>query len=155
VTETLEALKSLDMPALWFWPNVDAGSDGTSKGIRSFRETREPAHMHFFRNMEPTDFLQLLSRARCIVGNSSVGIRECSYLGVPAVNVGSRQHRRERGPNVVDVGHDRREIAEAVGRQTAAPRPVSDVTYGDGHAGRRIAELLSRVRLRCDKQLAY
>jgi len=38
VEETLYAVKSVDLPVLWFWPNVDAGSDGTSKGIRVFRE---------------------------------------------------------------------------------------------------------------------
>ena len=48
------------LPVLWFWPNVDAGSDGTSKGIRVFRERRSPANFHFFRNMMPEDFLRLL-----------------------------------------------------------------------------------------------
>ena len=89
---------------LWFWPNVDAGSDGTSKGIRVFREREKPANFHLFRNMFPEDFLRLLVHATAIVGNSSVAIRECSYLGVPAVNIGTRQQGRERGANVIDVG---------------------------------------------------
>jgi hypothetical protein len=46
----------------------------------------------------------LLCNATAIVGNSSVAIRECSYLGVPAVNIGTRQLGRERGRNVIDVG---------------------------------------------------
>ena len=40
------------MPVLWFWPNVDAGSDGTSKGLRIFRETHQPKHVYFFKNMD-------------------------------------------------------------------------------------------------------
>ena len=48
------------MPVLWFWPNVDAGSDGTSKGIRVFREREKPDNLHLFRNMFPEDFLRLL-----------------------------------------------------------------------------------------------
>ena len=107
VDETLYAVKDFGLPVLWFWPNVDAGSDGTSKGIRVFREKEDPANFHLFRNMFPEDFLRLLCGSTAIVGNSSVAIRECSYLGVPAVNIGTRQLGRERGHNVIDVGHDR------------------------------------------------
>ena len=42
VDETLYAVAGLGLPVLWFWPNVDAGSDGTSKGIRMFREHQKP-----------------------------------------------------------------------------------------------------------------
>ena len=117
VTETLRVVKELDLPALWFWPNVDAGADGTSSGIRTFREEQDPRNIHFFKNMSPVDFLKLLHNSRCLIGNSSVGIRECSFLGVPVVNIGSRQAGRDRGGNVVDAGYDREEIAEAVERQ--------------------------------------
>jgi len=41
--------------------------------------------------MEPNDFLHLLKGSKCLIGNSSVGIRECSYIGVPVVNIGTRQ----------------------------------------------------------------
>lgn len=155
VTETLFALNAVAMPTLWFWPNVDAGSDGTSKGIRVFRELERPPHVHFFRNMGPEDFLRLVYNGACIVGNSSVAIRECSFLGVPAVNIGTRQAGRERGPNVVDVDYDRDEIAAAIRRQMGAPRPVPATVYGDGRAGIRIADLLARCDLRVEKQLTY
>jgi UDP-hydrolysing UDP-N-acetyl-D-glucosamine 2-epimerase len=106
VMETLQVIKNLGMPTLWFWPNVDAGADGTSNGIRSFRERCKPQNIHFFKNMPPTEFLRLLYNSRCLIGNSSVGIRECSYLGVPVVNIGSRQSGRDRGMNVLDAGYD-------------------------------------------------
>jgi UDP-hydrolysing UDP-N-acetyl-D-glucosamine 2-epimerase len=120
VTETLEAAVDLGLPTLWFWPNVDAGSDGTSKGIRAFREARKPANIRFFKNMAPTDFLRLLANSRCVVGNSSVAIRECAFLGVPAVNVGSRQQGRERGHNVLDAGYRRADIAPPPASTSAA-----------------------------------
>ncbi|MDO3384247.1 UDP-N-acetylglucosamine 2-epimerase, partial [Gilvimarinus sp. SDUM040013] len=85
VTTTLEAIQELNIPTFWFWPNVDAGSDGTSSGIRTFRELKKPTNIRFFKNMEPNDFLRLLKNSQCLIGNSSVGIRECSYLGVPVV----------------------------------------------------------------------
>ena len=155
VDETLYAVKDLGLPVLWFWPNVDAGSDGTSKGIRVFRERENPDNFHLFRNMFPEDFLRLLANSTAIVGNSSVAIRECSFLGVPAVNVGSRQQGRERGANVIDVDHDRVAIAAAVREHIRRGRAPADHLYGDGSAGVRIADCLATAPLTVEKRLTY
>jgi len=155
VEETLHATRDSGLPVLWFWPNVDAGSDGTSKGIRVFREQEDLQNMHFFRNMPPEDFLRLLIGGSGIIGNSSVAIRECSYLGVPAVNIGSRQGGRERGRNVLDVEHDRDAILEAALAQAAARRHDCDPLYGDGSAGTRIADLLATIDIGIEKRLTY
>lgn len=153
--ETLEAVSASGRPVLWFWPNVDAGADGTSNAIRSFRETRRPTGFHFFKNMAPADFLRVLVNSSALVGNSSVGIRECSYLGVPVVNIGSRQRGRERGANVVDVGYARDEIAAAIAERVARGRLDSDHLYGDGFAGERIAEVLATAPLTIEKRITY
>jgi UDP-hydrolysing UDP-N-acetyl-D-glucosamine 2-epimerase len=156
VTETLHAVRDAGLPVLWFWPNVDAGTDGTSNGIRAFREQERPTRFRFFKSMAPEDFLKLLYHTHCLVGNSSVGIRECAFLGVPVVNVGSRQGGRDRGSNVIDVGYGRTAISAAVRQQLEQPRPpVGDPLYGDGRAGERIAALLAEVPLRIEKRLAY
>lgn len=155
VDETLYALKDSTLPVLWFWPNVDAGSDGTSKGIRVFREKEQPSNFHFFRNMLPEDFLRLLCGSTAIVGNSSVAIRECSFLGVPAVDIGTRQTGRERGRNVIDVDHDRAAIAAAIRDHITRGRPEPDRLYGDGKAGVRIADTLARADLTIEKRLTY
>lgn len=156
VTETLYAIRDLGLPTLWFWPNPDAGSDGTSKGIRAFRELENPTNIHFFKNIPPEDFLRLLYHSRAIVGNSSVAIRECSYLGVPAVNIGSREAGRERGPNVIDVpDYDREKIKAAIQEAINRPRTEGVTLYGDGYAGQRIADVLARVPLRFTKRLTY
>lgn len=155
VEETLHAVKEAGLPVLWFWPNVDAGSDGTSKGIRVFREREPSFRLHLFRNMFPEDFLRLLMQATAIVGNSSVAIRECSYLGVPAVNIGSRQQGRERGANVLDVEHDRVQIARAIATHRTRGRAPVDHIYGDGRAGDRIADCLASAELTVEKRLTY
>jgi len=155
IEETLKAIDKLEIPTFWFWPNVDAGSDGISKGIRSYREKNKISHIHFFKNMEPTDFLKLLVNSRCLIGNSSVGIRECSYLGVPVVNIGSRQNRRERGPNVIDVVYSEDKITKAVVTWLNAERPKSSNTYGVGKAGPIIAEILSEVELSISKTITF
>jgi UDP-N-acetylglucosamine 2-epimerase len=90
-----------------------------------------------------------------IVGNSSVAIRECSFLGVPAVNVGTRQQGRERGANVIDVEHDRTAIAGAIREHVGRGRPNADHLYGDGDAGQRIADCLATAPLTIEKRLTY
>jgi UDP-hydrolysing UDP-N-acetyl-D-glucosamine 2-epimerase len=155
VIETLHVARDYGIPTLWFWPNVDAGSDGTSNGIRSFRESEQPSNIHWFKNMAPTDFLRLLYNCRCLIGNSSVGIRECSFLGVPVVNIGTRQTGRDRGGNVLDVGYDRHEIARAMEQQVLHGRYPSDTVYGTGDAGPRMARALMETPLGVDKQLCY
>jgi UDP-N-acetylglucosamine 2-epimerase len=154
-SETLYAVRDLGLPTLLFWPNVDAGSDGTSKSIRAFRELEQPVNIHFFKNMFPSDFLRLIYNSRCLIGNSSVGIRECSYLGVPVVNIGSRQMGRERGQNVLDAPYDRYAIMDSIKKQLNNGRYVQSKLYGDGGAGVRISQLLAEVPLKVEKKLMY
>lgn len=154
IEATLEAIYQFNRPTLWFWPNVDAGADGTSTGIRAFREQHQLPNVHFFKNMEGKDFLHLLYHADCLIGNSSVGIRECAYLGVPVVNIGSRQNKRDRGNNVLDVTYDVKAIKEAIEVQSNAKKISSDV-YGGGDAGTQIANLLANLPLQFHKTIMY
>jgi len=91
----------------------------------------------------------------CAVGNSSAPLREGAFVGVPTVNVGTRQQGRDRADNVVDAGYNRREIVAAVERQLAHGRYSSSHLYGDGGAGARIAKILAATPLRVQKRLSY
>ena len=155
VLETLKAIVELNCPAFWFWPNVDAGSDGTSNGIRSFRELQQPKNIHFFKNMEPMDFLRLVKNAKALIGNSSAGLRECAYLGVPVVNIGNRQHRRSRAANVVDVSYDQKEILKATRDAIEKDHYSPSEIYGKGNSGEKIAEILATAELRFRKTITY
>ena len=155
IEETLAAISEIEVPVLWFWPNVDAGADGTSTGIRSFRERNDPGHLHFFKNMEGEDFLRLLYNSKCLIGNSSVGIRECAFLGVPVVNIGSRQNKRARGVNVTDVSYNKEEIKSAILKKIETGSSEKSNVYGGGDAGQRIADILSKVELSFHKTIAY
>ena len=155
ILSTLEAIKRLNIPTFWFWPNVDAGSDGTSKGIRAFREKHHPKNIRFFKNMEPSDFLKLLANSKCLIGNSSVGIRECAFLGVPVVNIGTRQNMRDRAENVIDTNHNLDNIIKAVVSAVDRGHVTSSNIYGDGYAGEKIAHLLSEIELPWHKTITY
>lgn len=150
---TLRAVDALNLPAVWFWPNVDAGTAEMAKAIRVYRElgALKNNKIRFVTDVLPEDFISLLRRAKALVGNSSTGIKECSYLGVPVVNIGTRQHRRLRGPNVTDVPYDANAIKKASERQLQhGPYPSSRI-YFKPNTSKRMAEILSRVKLSSQK----
>ena len=137
--ETLYALGISGIKrALCLWPGQDAGSEAMSKAIREHQ-----GWLHTVRNLPPNRFLKLLTQASVLVGNSSAGIRESAYLGVPVVDIGNRQRGRQRAKNVTWVPHDAGQIAQAIQQQIAHGRYPSSDLYGTGNAGERIAEVLS------------
>lgn len=148
---TLEALQRTGMQTAWFWPNVDAGSDAVSKALRVFIANNGRAPFHFYRNFAPEDYVRLINRCACLVGNSSSGIREGSFLGTPCVNIGSRQSQRERGENVLDVGHDADAIFNAVKSQVEHGRYSPSFLYGDGRAGEKMVEILANITVNIRK----
>jgi UDP-hydrolysing UDP-N-acetyl-D-glucosamine 2-epimerase len=134
---TLDAVREHKLPALVLWPGQDAGHDAMAKVIRM------TDGIHTVRNLPPARFLKLLTQCSALVGNSSAGIREASYLGTPVINIGSRQTGRERGPNVRDVpsGETLATIRAIYDQVTHGPFKSSTL-YGKGDSGERIAEVL-------------
>ena len=155
IVETLMALHELHMPTIMLWPNADAGSEDISRGMRKFREQYRPEYIRFYKNFPIDTYVRLMLSCACAIGNSSAPLREGAYVGVPTVNIGSRQQGRDRAENVTDAGPDRREIVAAVRRQLAHGRYSSNHLYGDGGAGPRIAKILAEAPLRVQKRLSY
>jgi len=155
INQTLSAVNELGIQTIWLWPNVDAGSDDISKGIRVFREMHKPHFMHFRKNFSVEDYAKLMNNCLCLVGNSSSGIREGSFLGVPVVNIGSRQNGRERAKNVLSVGYDKEGIKTAIRKQIKHGRYAKSLLYGDGKAAGRIADKLAGWKIEIRKGLSY
>ncbi len=153
IEQTLAAIHDIGINCFMFWPNVDSGSQILSKSIRTFRENNDLKNFRFFKNLPPRLFIHMLNLSSCLVGNSSAGIREASFLGLPVINIGSRQLGRDRGANVVDVDYNASEIGQAIRRAVAISKWPRDTIYGDGRAGARIANLLADVPLTSEKRL--
>jgi len=155
ILETLKAIEDLGIPTFWFWPNVDAGGDSLSSAIRNYRETHSLKNIHFFKNMEPQDFLKLIKNSKVLIGNSSVGIRESSFLGVPVVNIGTRQDGRVRGRNVIDCSYNKDDIIKAIKQHIKHGHYEQEFLYGNGYAGKAIADALANFKLNFHKKITY
>lgn len=147
VNETLKAVNDAHVQAIWFWPNIDAGTDDVSKAIRVFRENNKKYKIRFIRHLVPEKFINVLRRASCLVGNSSAGIKECSYLGVPVVNIGTRQNNRMAAENVINnVDYNSSQIKEAIKKQLDhGPYPSSHIYYKEG-TSEKIANILKQAK---------
>ncbi|WP_209085139.1 UDP-N-acetylglucosamine 2-epimerase [Prochlorococcus marinus] len=158
IEETLKAVKKLGeegLQIIWLWPNIDAGADDISKGIRSFRETENPKYIKFYKNFSPIDYAKLINNSKCLIGNSSSGIREAAYLGLGSVNIGNRQQDRERGDNVIDCNHIANDIYKAAKYQINKGRYNSSDIFGIGNSGKKIAEILLKTEINIKKRLNY
>lgn len=128
------------------YPNNDPGSD---RIIRTL-EQRRPKLAYLLKNCARAQFLGLLRNAAVLVGNSSSGIIEAASFGTPVVNIGSRQAGRERSQNVTDVPCSEAAIRRAIQRIWNNGQPIrftGENVYGREGAGKRIANVLARVRL--------
>jgi UDP-hydrolysing UDP-N-acetyl-D-glucosamine 2-epimerase len=155
ITETLKAIREADIQAIVLWPNPDAGSEDIARGIRKWRERGKAQKMHFFKNLPTDTYIRLMGKTACLIGNSSSGIREGAYIGTPVVNIGTRQDKRQRGVNVIDVPNDSKRIFEALKNQIIHGHYDSDPVYGDGNAGKRVAEVLATCTWNIQKTINY
>jgi UDP-hydrolysing UDP-N-acetyl-D-glucosamine 2-epimerase len=155
IKETLKAAKKLKMQVLWIWPNIDAGSDDISKELRIFKERNQNLKFGFYKNFYPEDYLRILNSAKCAIGNSSSFIREGSYLGVPSVNIGTRQSFREHGKNIITVDYNNLSIYSAITKQLKIKKYKPEYIFGRGDAGSKIAKVLIKINTRIQKNITY
>lgn len=134
--------KSLELSEKNFiiiYPNNDTGSDYIFKKIKSLKSKK----IKKFPSMRFEFFLSCLKNSEFIIGNSSAGIREASYYGVPAINVGSRQQMRERTPNVFDCKHNSNEILRCINKMKNIKKKVEKI-YGNGKSDTKFLKILNK-----------
>ena len=147
----LDSVRETNYQTIWFWPNADAGTGDVAKAIRVFRERKSSSNMRFLKYLPVSKFLSLLRQCSCLVGNSSAGIKECSFLGIPVVNVGSRQNGRMRSSNVFDSPFEKNQIKSAIDHQIKkGSYPKSDIYFKE-NCGENIANILSDINVSSQK----
>jgi UDP-hydrolysing UDP-N-acetyl-D-glucosamine 2-epimerase len=153
IRETLEAIFELKYQTVLIYPNADAGG---RKMIEIIKEYEKHPFIKAFKSIPHKEYLSLMKMASVLTGNSSSGIIEAPSFGLPVVNIGSRQEGRQRAENVTDVGYDKEEIKAAIKKAFYDEDFKEKVKkcknpYGDGKAGVRIADVLSKIKI--DKPL--
>ncbi len=136
----LLALQKMGLPVIWLEPNSDAGS---SDILRALSDIGLPAGSNQLQHIKRDFFCAAMKHCAVMVGNSSAGIIEAASFSTPVINVGSRQHLRERSANVIDVDTDVEAIYSAVVQALKSGKVACENKYGGAGAGQRIAGLLA------------
>lgn len=145
VYNTLEATKKINLKKIFFWPNVDAGSERIAYTIRKWREDKKENDYLFIKNLETKYFYQLMKMSKCLVGNSSAGIRDAGFIGIPVVNIGTRQNDREHGDNVINSNNKKDEIYKKILISLKKKCKKNNI-YGDGTAAKKIVKILKKIK---------
>jgi UDP-hydrolysing UDP-N-acetyl-D-glucosamine 2-epimerase len=120
------------------WPNIDAGSDVLAKAIRRLREKNNNANISFYKNFSAENFIDVLSNANILIGNSSSFIREGEVLNKKALIIGQRQNGRDFGPNVKLLASLSEVSIETLNSKPEEENLISN-DYGKGDSGSLIA----------------
>ena len=139
------------------YPNADAGGKKIIKSIINYEKCM---NFKIFNNLAHEDFINLLKHVKILIGNSSSGIIEAASFKLPVINIGSRQDGREKTNNVIDINCSEKELIESIKKasSTEFKKKIKKSPYGDGNACKRIAKVLSELKLDKDlinKRMAY
>ena len=147
--ETIAAVRAAGLRALLVYPCSDQGYEGIISEIEKVRGTPE---LSIHQNIPAADFVGLQAIAGCLIGNSSAGLIETPYFGLPSINIGLRQVGREHAKNVIHVPYERDAILAAIKYAFNDKKFLStckslEPPFGDGTAYKRIVDVLEATRL--------
>jgi len=158
IVNTLNAIVKSKKLTFAIAPNNDAGNRKIFQQLKLYSQKYDFIKM--FRNLPRCDYLGMLKNCGVLVGNSSSGLIEGSYFGIPVINIGIRQSNRERGTNVQDVKNDsviliNRAIEKALKKKSMK---FNNKIFGNGKASFKIVRIIERLKLDqnfIQKQITY
>lgn len=158
ISKTINVLRKLsnkEYQVFAIYSNADPGSKEIIKEIKK-------AKFNFVKNIISDEFINLMKYSSLIIGNSSCGIREAPSFNLPAINIGSRQNKRLRAKNVIDVDHKESAIKKAIEyvmKNERFKKTIKNVKnpYGDGSASNKILNILKNLDLKkiTNKVISY
>ncbi len=150
IRQTLDAIIESGYKCLINYPNSDAGNFAIIEAYQEYVKTHK--QLFVFKNLDRLNYINILRNASCLLGNSSSGIIEAPSLGLPVVNIGTRQRGRTHADNVIFVDNDKMQIKEAITKSLTDTDYINSVRaiknpYGDGNSSAKIVEVLRTIEL--------
>lgn len=140
IHEVIEALVESKRDYVAIYPNNDTGSDII---VEELELQRNNPHFRIFPSLRFEAFLVLLKHSEFIIGNSSAGIREAPFYGIPTINIGDRQKGRYLFETIINVADSKKIILNAI-KQIKDVKRVKSAYFGDGKSSERFVEILRR-----------
>lgn len=141
--QVFQALKESKENFILIYPNNDLGSKLIIKQIQALDSNPRFAS---FKSIKFESFLTLLKHAKFILGNSSAGVREAPFFGVPCIDLGMRQKGRYTpNPSISHCPEDKEEILKAIASLPPACKPSCE--FGDGKSAERFLAILEDEKI--------
>ncbi|NLA85239.1 MAG: UDP-N-acetylglucosamine 2-epimerase (hydrolyzing) [Clostridiales bacterium] len=158
---TMEAISELGYKTIVIYPNADAGNYGMIQVIKKYEKKFD--FIKAFETLPRDIFVNLQRKTALLLGNSSAGILEAPFLGLPVVNIGSRQKQRQHSENIIFVPHDKEKIKEAINKVINDKEFIRickncSNPYGDGYSSKRIVDIILSTPINSEllnKQITY
>jgi UDP-N-acetylglucosamine 2-epimerase (hydrolysing) len=113
------------------FPNNDMGSQFI---INAYLKLKDNARFRLFPSLRFEYFLTLLKHCQFIIGNSSAGIREAPYYGIPIINVGTRQQNRAVHADILNVDYQEDSILVALKKIHSHKVTAEQIDFGLGNS---------------------
>jgi UDP-N-acetylglucosamine 2-epimerase (hydrolysing) len=123
------------------FPNNDLG---TKTILEAYERLKANPRFRIFPSLRFEYFLTLLKNCQFIIGNSSAGIREAPYYGIPIINIGTRQQNRAVHADIINVDYDKNSIYKALETIDSHQVQQTDTDFGQGNSASLFLESLQK-----------
>lgn len=137
----VEALLKDNHNYVVIYPNNDLGN---STILKAYEKLKDNARFRIFPSLRFEYFLTLLKNSQFIIGNSSAGIREAPYYGLPIINIGTRQQNRVLCTDIINVGYDKKSIIDALKKIDSHKVQTTLGDFGKGNSAQLFLESLEK-----------
>ena len=107
----LNELQKIDLPKICIYPCTDIGFESIIKTLKIYEKKEK---FSIYKNIDFNNFIGLLKYSKFLIGNSSSGIIESSYLNLPVINIGNRQNGRLSSHNVINCDFNKLSLKKAI-----------------------------------------
>jgi len=144
ITAIITSLKECFQNTVVIYPNNDFGSDVIFSAYR--KQLADCSLFRSYPSIRFEYFITLLKHSQFIIGNSSAGIREAPFFGVPTIDIGSRQRNRTFSDAILKPSID--EISSAI-RQAKGMKIDFSHEFGDEGANERFFLIMQNSETWC------
>ncbi|WP_333913712.1 UDP-N-acetylglucosamine 2-epimerase [Vibrio coralliirubri] len=143
ITQVVDAIIESEKNFVVIFPNNDHGTDVI---INEYERFNKFDRIRVFPSVRFESFLTLLKHAKIVIGNSSAGVREAPFYGIPSLDIGTRQKDRATAESIINVDNSSKEIVEALNREYSNKYPAYR-EFGSGDSDKLFTESISKPQL--------
>ncbi|MEN2400354.1 UDP-N-acetylglucosamine 2-epimerase [Flavobacterium sp. MC2016-06] len=123
------------------FPNNDLGSQFI---LDAYEKLKSNLRFRIFPSLRFEYFLTFLKNSQFIIGNSSAGIREAPYYGIPIINIGTRQQNRAIHADIINTDYSEKSIKEALDLIVSHKVKASNEDFGQGNSNELFLQCLQK-----------